>query len=274
MTQQTTERAFSTLYFKQKELNGKPQDGKFETLRVRFLYNSISEIQAGRVHLYKYATSKFSKVLCLRNGLSKAKLDTVDCPLCVAEKFGTPSTNYYAFVEDLADDNKLKLFEMKWTLGKTIEEIADVKGKPLHDLVFILSKKGTGTATTYTAILDGEEKFSVRDYYASLGLSSEPTIVGPVADRAPIMALTREQIIDFMDDKYPWSTGERGESTTKKMNVLGSVVTTRGEASAAAPSIATQPGASSIPELDDLDITDEDDEVEEIDDRPSPSSFF
>lgn len=256
------ERLFSYLYFVNKKVNGKDQAGKFETLKVRFLYTSVDQIPMGRVHLYNYAPKKFSRVLCLKNGLGKTDLEKTECPMCKTETYGTPSNKYFAFVEDLNDDGALKLLEFNWSLGKQIEEVADIKGRPLHDLVFTLSKKGQGKETTYTPLLEETTKFSVSEYFGLLGLSDYPAIVGAVGDKAPIMQLSKEQMVEFIDGKYPWSTGD-GSGNSRKFTVLGATVTLRNEQTG----IST-PAEATVEELDELD------ELEEIDDTPSKESYF
>lgn len=261
----TTEKVFSYLYFKAKELNGKVVPGQFEQLKVRFLYRAMSEIQAGRVHMYNYSAGKFSKIVCLKNDAkSKAEVEKIDCPLCKREKFGTPATKFFAFVVDLNDDNKLKLLEINFSLGKAIDDLAEIKGAPLHDMVFTLVKKGIGKDTTYLPMWEETTKgFSVSEYFGLLGLSKYPQIVGKVEDRAPVMVLSREQIDNFIAGKYPWSTNEDGASTTKKYAVLGSTVTLRGEHNA----IAEDLGADELPS--EFNTTTE--EVESVDEE---SSFF
>lgn len=222
----TEKRLYSYLFFKAKEVNGKTQPGKFDTLKVRFLYASMDQIPFGKVHLYSYAPKKVTRVYCLNNDKTKKELDKANCPLCQTEQFGIPSGKFYAFVTDENDDGALKLLEFNWSLGQQIDEIANIKGRPLHDMVFTLSKKGIGKDTTYTPIFEEVSKFDVADYFATLGINDYPIIVGTVADKAPILSLTYEQIQDFIDGQYPWSTGEG--ATQRKFTHLGSTVTLRG----------------------------------------------
>lgn len=257
------ERLFSYLFFKPKQVNGKDVPGKFEPLKVRFLYASVEQIPAGRVHLYNYAPKKFTRVLCLKNGKNKTEMDKHDCPLCKVERFGTPSNKYFAFVSDLNDGGALKLLELKWSVGKQLDEIAEIKGKPLHDMVFTISKKGEGKDTTYTPMFDEVSPFSVTDFFASLGISSYPTLVGPVNAKTPIMELSAQQMTDFVNGQYPWSSGE-GATQSRKMTVLGSQVTVRNEqTSVAMPSPTTDI-------VDDLD----EDAISYVDDTPKETSFF
>ena len=257
------ERLFSYLFFKAKESNGRPVPGKFEPLKVRFLYSAVEQIPLGRVHLYNYAPKKFSRVLCLKNGMTNKQAEKHHCPMCDVERFGTPSSKYYAFVADLNDDGALKLLELNYSLGKQLDDIAELKGRPLHDLVFILSKKGTGKETNYTAMLDETSAFNVTGYLKSLGLADYPPLVGEVGAKTPVLQLSKEQMQEFIEGNYPWSTGE-SSSSTRKFTALGSTVTVR----------------NSQTDIDMGDVATEvapfadEEEVEIVDDTPSSGSFF
>lgn len=222
-------RLFNYLYFKPQTLNGKSIPGKFETLKVRFLYASLEQIPMGRVHLFNYAPKKYTRVLCKKNGLPNKGLDKVDCPMCKTEKYGTPSSKYYAFVSDLNDEGNLKLLEFNWSLGKQISEIAEIKGKPLHDLTFTLAKRGQGKDTTYTPIFEEASTFSVSEYFGLLGLDDYPLIVGKVEDKAPIMDLSLEKMENFIAGQFPWATNEDGTPSARSYTVLGTTVTLRNE---------------------------------------------
>lgn len=258
------ERLFGYLYFKPKTLNGKVVDGKFEPLKVRFLYAAVEQIPMGKVHLYSYADKKFSRVLCLTNGLNKVQSAKVSCPMCDEDRFGTPSNKYYAFVEDLNDGSSLKLLEFNYGLGKQLDEIAEITGRPLHDLTFTITKKGKGTDTTYTPIMEDKSAFSVSDYFEFLNITDYPKIVGPVGERCPIMILSAEQMTDFIDGKYPWSDGntEYAEST-RKYTTLGAQVTVRGDTARTLASNTPAPKE----EVDEVD-------VEAVADFSDNTSFF
>ena len=259
------ERLFNYLFFKAKEANGRPVLGKFEPLKVRFLYSSVEQIPLGRVHLYNYAPKKFSRVLCLKNGMSNKEAEKHSCPMCDVERFGTPSSKYFAFVTDLNDDGALKLLEFNYSLGKQIDEVAELKGRPVHDLVFILSKKGTGKETTYTAMLDETSQFSVSDYFKGVGITDYPQIVGQVGDKTPILALSKEQMVEFIDGKFPWSDGSYSEgSSTRKFTSLGATVTVRNSQTA----VDVEDVAEEVTTFAD------EESMEIVDDTPSSGSFF
>lgn len=264
-------KVFDYLYFKPTQSNGKDVKGKFEPLKVRFLYASMESIQLGRVHMYEYSPKKYSKVLCLRNGLRKDDLEKTDCPLCDKETWGTPAPKYFAFVQDMNDDGKLKLLEMNYSLGKAIDEIADYKGLPLNDMIFTLIKKGVMKDTTYLAMFEEKSPCNVGEYFESLGLKDYPAIVGLTGERTPVTMLTHTQIVDFIGGKYPWSTGEG--STQRKSTLLGATVTTRGEsAKAELPAEAEDIVDMKLPEADESANPD-DDSV--FDDKPkTKDSFF
>lgn len=258
------ERLFSYLYFTNKELNGKKVVGKFDTLKVRFLYSAVEQIPLGRVHLYEYAPKKFTRTLCLKNGFNNKEAEKHECPMCNGAMYGTPTNKYYAFVSDLADNGALKLLEFNYSLGKQIDEIAEIKGRPVHDLVFILSKKGTGKETTYVAMLDETSPFNVTEYFGLLGISDYPKIVGSVEDKAPILQLSREEMEDFINGKYPWSANgtTNGSSSSRKFTSLGTTVTVRNEQ------------VNVVVDAEDVVAIEEDDEIEIVDDTPSSESFF
>ena len=254
-----TQRPYKMLYFENQEVNGKKQSGKFKPLRVRFLYPSIESIPLGRTHLQKYGNNgRFARILCLNNGKPKAELSKDNCPLCKASSYDIPSNKYYAFVEDLNDGSALKLLEFNWGLGKQLDEIAEIKGRPLHDLVFTLSKKGEKLDTSYTPILEDTSKFDVAEYLGLLGLEDFPQLTG--IDHVPILQLTEEQIVNFLKGIYPWASKDGGDY--KKRTVLGGVtVTVRGAQTA-------------IVDEEEDDVVDEVDDFEATNDRPSPTGFF
>lgn len=258
------ERLFSYLYFKNKELNGKAVAGKFETLKVRFLYSAVEQIPLGRVHLYEYSPKKFTRTLCLKNGFNNKEAEKHECPMCDVAMFGTPANKYYAFVSDLEDNGALKLLEFNYSLGKQIDEIAEIKGRPVHDLVFILSKKGTGKETTYVAMLDETSTFNVTEYFGLLGISDYPKIVGSVDDKAPILQLSREAMEDFINGKYPWSANgtTNGTGSSRKFTSLGTTVTVRNEHT------KVDVAGDAVTDIN------EDAEIEIVDDAPSSESFF
>ena len=223
---------FGTLYFK-KETNkaGKPT-GKFAPLRARFLYESTDLMPAGRVHQYFYSDKRSARVLCLTDGMTKAQAEKTDCPLCKVGKYpGRPGLKYYAFVEDLDaegtdDDKRLKMFEMPYKLAEQVQETADVKGRPLHDLTFILTKKSNGgTDVVYTAVLDETEKFNVGVFLSELGLTELPTFVSDTSGY--ILKLSKEKIDSFLDGNYPWST-EDYVGKAKRYTPLGATITVHG----------------------------------------------
>jgi hypothetical protein len=257
------ERLFSYLFFKAKEANGRPVVGKFEPLKVRFLYSAVEQIPLGRVHLYNYAPKKFSRVLCLKNGMTNKQAEKHSCPMCDVERFGTPSSKYYAFVSDLNDDGALKLLEFNYSLGKQLDDVAELKGRPLHDLVFVLSKKGTGKETTYTAMLDETSPFNVTGYFKSLGIADYPALVGGVGDKTPVLQLSAEQMQEFINGNYPWSTGE-SSTTTRKFTALGATVTVRNEQTA----VDMGDDATEVAQFED------EESMEIVDDTPSSGSFF
>lgn len=259
------EKTFGYLYFTPKEVNGKPQPGKFNTLKVRFLYTSTEQIPMGRVHLYEYLKGKFTKVLCLKNGLTAKQLDKTDCPLCKISKYGTPSNKYYAFVSDLNDDGALKLLEVNWSLGKQLDDICELFGKPLHDIVFTLSKKGVGTDTSYTPVPEqskDDTPFNVAEYFAMLGLEDYPPLLG--TSHVPILQLDEQQMQAFIEGEFPWSSDTQADGTPKRKRVMlgGSMVTLRNEQ------------VASVQEDDDVveDVEEMEDVV--IDDTPRKGGFF
>lgn len=233
MTQTTDRKYLTRLYFKPKQSNGKPIVGKNEVLTVRFLYDSPLQIPQGRVHLYSYAKGKYTNVLCLKNELTKNNLDKVHCPLCEVERYGTPSKRLWALVEDI-EDGEIKLIDLPWSVLSQLEAVVETKAVPLHDLIFQLTKSGTGKETTYAAIFDEKSKFNVRDFLISKGYDKDPAIVGKAGDRAPIMALTEKQMEEFINGNYPWSNNSstsNGDGSPKKSyTVLGSSVVVHGYA--------------------------------------------
>lgn len=260
------QRVFSYLYFKAKELNGKPVIGKYEPLKVRFLYAGVSQIPMGRVHLYSYAPKKFTRVLCLKNGLTNKNLEHKDCPMCKVEQYGTPSNKYYAFVSDLNDNGALKLLEFNWSLGKQIDEIAEIKGRALHDMVFTLSKKGQGKETTYTPLFEEVSEFNVENYFSLLGLEDYPKLVGKSSEKASILDLSLSEMEDFINGKFPWSSTASAEAQpSRKYTMLGTTVTARNEHATVTP-------PTSAEEVE--EFTEDFEDVAEIDDRPKSESFF
>lgn len=259
------ERVFSTLYFTQQKKNGVDVPGKFTPIKIRFLYQDIEQIPMGRVHLYNYMSGKYTKVLCLKDGKSRKELETTKCPLCVVDKFGTPSAKLHAFVQDLEDDGKLKLFEFSWTLAKQIDAMAELKGLPLHDMVFYVTKNGTGKETTYTPMFDGVDKFNVAKYLDSLGLNQFPQLVGSPSDRAPIMALSAEQMSEFIAGNFPWSNGDGGNSK-RRFTSLSSTVTIHGGANQ--EEVATTLSNNDFEEEEEIDV------VDDIEEDTSSSKWF
>lgn len=260
------ERVFSTLYFTQQEKNGVKVAGKFKPLKIRFLYQDIEQIPMGRVHLFNYMSGKYTKVLCLKDGKSRKELETTKCPMCDVDKFGTPSSKLHAFVQDLEDDGKLKLFEMSWTLSKQIDAMAELKGLPLHDMVFYISKQGSGKETTYTPMFDGVDKFDVAKYMKSLGLTDYPQLVGAPADRAPIMALSAEQMSEFIAGNFPWSNNEGGDNPKRKFTSLSSTVTIHGGSNQ--NEVAQTLSDNSFEEEEEVDV------IEDIEEDTSSSKWF
>jgi len=270
---QREERKFTSLYFTQEERNGAKVPGKFNSLKVRFLYTAVEQIPMGRAHLYEYSKGKYSKVLCLKDGVAKKDLDKVHCPLCEVDRFGTPASKLFAFVQDINDGGKLKLLEFSWTLCKQIDVLTEEFGVPLHDIIFTLKKTGSGKDTTYTPIPMGQEKFSVANYLMDLGLDNLPSIVGTPADNpSPAMlSLTEEQIKDFINGKYPWSTqtGDDGAPKRKFASLTGGTITVHGTADTPiSKKLEEEPEATFIPALDDGD----DDVFEPV--AESESSWF
>lgn len=259
MTQTTEKKYLNRLYFKPKQVNGKPVAGKNEVLTVRFLYDSPLQIPQGRVHLYSYAKGKYTNVLCLKNELTKNNLDKVHCPLCENERYGTPSKRLWALVEDIADGD-IKLIDLPWSILSQLEAVVETKAVALHDLVFQLTKSGTGKETTYAAIFDEKSRFNVRDFLISKGYDNYPAIVGKAGDRAPIMALTEQQMEDFLKGNYPWSNNSNGSGSDgapkKAYTVLGSSVVVHGDAGDAFKEELVEDDSEFVEE----DLTSDDDE--------------
>lgn len=269
MADTATPRLFEYLYFKPVQMNGTDVPGKYHPLRVRLLYASMEQVPAGRVHLYEYAKKKYSSVLCLHNGETTTALKSsgIVCPMCAQERYGTPSTTYYAYVIDM-EDNKFKLLKLNWGTGTQIDAVATLKAKPLHDLVLVISKQGVGKNTTFTVIPDEVSKFSVADYFQDLGLTTYPPLVGKPGERTPILALSASQMTDFLGGKYPWSSGEN--FTPKKHAVLGSTVTEHVENPKISAAIEGAKTSEEAPVTED----DAEDAKDFEDDAPTPKHFF
>lgn len=250
-----TERAYSFLYFnKSKNAKGDIITGKYDHLKVRFLYQGADGIQRGRVHTHFYRQGKAPvRVLCLKDGIyPDEKMAKVDCPLCKIEKFGTPGNKYFAWVEDLNDDNKLKLLmDIPYQVIKTLNTIVDMKAVPLHDLTFTIIKDGVGKGMTYTPMFEEKSKFNVADFFQAVGLSDYPKLSGP--DHTPILSITHAQMLDMVDNgKMPWSTNSEGETTTRKYTGMGANITVYGNEDT--PNLATAEGVDDI--TDDMNMED------------------
>lgn len=257
-----TERAYSFLYFKQKlDAKGNKEAGKYEHLKVRFLYRDPESIQRGRVHTHFYRQGKAPiRVMCLRDGIyPDEKMNKVDCPLCKLERFGTPGNKYFAWVEDLNDDGKLKLLmDIPYQMIKTLNTIVEMKAVPLHDLTFTLIKDGIGKAVTYTPMFDEKSKFNVAEFFQANGLADYPKLTGP--KDTPIFSLTHAQMLDMVDNgKMPWGTGENGESTTRKYTAMGSNITVYGDSNT--PNLTSE-GVEEVSPRMDLEDPTTDEEVE------------
>lgn len=224
---QNNERKYGSLYFEKEEVNGKKSIGQYKPIRIRLLYADVEQIPMGRAHLFEYSSGKYAKVLCLNDGKSKKDTKVENCPLCAHDRFGTPASKLFAFVSDLNDDGKLKLFEFSYTLGKQLSEMANEMGTPLHNIEFTIRRSGTNKETTYTPIPKNIKEFSVKDYFFDLGLDEYPKLAGAPSDRPAILQLSYDQIEKFIDGDYPWSSGE-GATKRKFTSLTGATTTIHG----------------------------------------------
>lgn len=253
---QNNERKYSSLYFEKAEVNGKKVEGQYKPLRIRLLYADVEQIPMGRTHLFEYSSGKYAKVLCLNDGKSKKDTKVENCPLCAHDRYGTPASKLFAFVSDLNDDGKLKLFEFSYTLGKQLAEMAEEAGAPLHNIEFSIRRSGTKKETTYTPFPKSITPFSVKDYFFDLGLDDYPKLVGAPNDRAAILQLSYEQMDKFIDGDYPWSSGEG--STKRKFTSLTGATTTIHGLGETANVVASSDEFDEVGEFDtNLDVTDE-----------------
>lgn len=174
-----------------------------DTAKVRFLYNSVEDIEGYSVHEIQIDGKK-RYVNCLRN-----YNDPVDvCPFCKNHMYAVPKLFIPLYNEDAGQ-------VQVWERGKTFYQIlagtlSRVRNVPIVSQVFEIVRNGKAhsTSTTYGIYADGQpDNARVEDYEL-------PKILG-----SKVLDKTAQDMEDYLHNGEFYDTPARNNSSASQMPI-------------------------------------------------------
>jgi len=163
-----------------------------DTCRVRFMYNSLDDVEGYCVHRVKDKYGNYRSVDCLRE--YGDPLET--CPCCSSPNMADRKTITKFYIPMYkVDDEEAVIWDRGKKMYKQLSTLMVEKGSPFCSNTFIIERNGAAgdENTTYEIIHDGTDDTTLEDLLEEVDM--------PTPENGMLLKLTFDEMKNFVENR-------------------------------------------------------------------------